>query len=517
MYKIGELSKLSKIPVKTLRYYDSEGLLCPDYIDPMTGYRYYNAKKLSDCYRIVALKELGFRLGEIKEVFSLPGDGFLRVIQAKQRELCELKQQTEYRLDVLASLNSMLKEDAVMFDVVVRKSDGIRLAYERLVAADWEECGRKLQELRGALPEEILGCRQVVIDYETEFVAENFDLGLGVEITGKLPKNCGLSEKILDFSCDTANLICEKEQYEDAMRVLGKYVLDHDYQIVGPTYRIMYPDGTVEVKLPVVKLGDFDLKYNEDLDVPFVNDEEAIGRWEILDVLPCQEMFMPGKTKSAVEKEFVKELYFLPGGERYWCFGWTKGMLLVELGYPHRKSINKYTIEKIGNETYMFIEWKDRKYFCGGKPEIWVFRKVDARAYSKQEIRIEDKIPELPADDHAVLGKWKVCDFVKEPDAFDPQNTCALIPYGGLYWREAEFLAGGAMANGFWNAQDGSISTDTSEIWRWVRGYVICNPRRTASQYVIREYGGEEYLLIQWKSGDYSFGKEKPGWYVFKR
>ena len=59
MYKIGELSKLSKIPVKTLRFYDNEGILPPDSIDPFTGYRYYNAAKLMDCYRIVALKELG--------------------------------------------------------------------------------------------------------------------------------------------------------------------------------------------------------------------------------------------------------------------------------------------------------------------------------------------------------------------------------------------------------------------------------------------------------------------------
>ncbi len=67
MYKIGELSKLSKIPVKTLRYYDREGILRPDYIDPSTNYRYYNAIRLSDCYRIVALKELGFRLSEIQK------------------------------------------------------------------------------------------------------------------------------------------------------------------------------------------------------------------------------------------------------------------------------------------------------------------------------------------------------------------------------------------------------------------------------------------------------------------
>lgn len=66
MYKIGELSKLCRIPVKTLRYYDSEGLLVPDNIDRFTGYRYYSAAKLAECNRIIALKELGFTLDEIR-------------------------------------------------------------------------------------------------------------------------------------------------------------------------------------------------------------------------------------------------------------------------------------------------------------------------------------------------------------------------------------------------------------------------------------------------------------------
>ena len=66
MYKIGELSRLCRIPIKTLRYYDSEGLPIPDEIDKFTGYRYYSAAKIAECNRIISLKELGFSLEEIK-------------------------------------------------------------------------------------------------------------------------------------------------------------------------------------------------------------------------------------------------------------------------------------------------------------------------------------------------------------------------------------------------------------------------------------------------------------------
>ena len=40
MLRIGEFSKLAKISIKTLRYYDKIGLLKPTMIDSATQYRY---------------------------------------------------------------------------------------------------------------------------------------------------------------------------------------------------------------------------------------------------------------------------------------------------------------------------------------------------------------------------------------------------------------------------------------------------------------------------------------------
>lgn len=42
MLKIGDFSKLSKISIRMLRYYDDLNLLKPDTVDPFTGYRYYS-------------------------------------------------------------------------------------------------------------------------------------------------------------------------------------------------------------------------------------------------------------------------------------------------------------------------------------------------------------------------------------------------------------------------------------------------------------------------------------------
>lgn len=46
MLKISEFARLTRIPVKTLRYYDDIHLLKPAQVDQFTGYRYYAVEQL---------------------------------------------------------------------------------------------------------------------------------------------------------------------------------------------------------------------------------------------------------------------------------------------------------------------------------------------------------------------------------------------------------------------------------------------------------------------------------------
>lgn len=66
--KIGEFSKLMQITVKTLRHYESKGLLMPDEVDEWTGYRYYTLDQMQRLNTIRNLQRLGFSLDDIKEL-----------------------------------------------------------------------------------------------------------------------------------------------------------------------------------------------------------------------------------------------------------------------------------------------------------------------------------------------------------------------------------------------------------------------------------------------------------------
>ena len=68
LYKIGMFAQMNRVTIKALRHYDDIGLLKPEYVDEINGYRYYTSAQLPQLHRILAMRELGFSLEEIKKV-----------------------------------------------------------------------------------------------------------------------------------------------------------------------------------------------------------------------------------------------------------------------------------------------------------------------------------------------------------------------------------------------------------------------------------------------------------------
>lgn len=86
--KIGEFSKLTGLPVKTIRYYSDMGLLIPDYEDGESNYRTYNENHIKQLNRIISLKGAGFMLKEIGKIMQqdIPDDEFIKMLEQKLQE-----------------------------------------------------------------------------------------------------------------------------------------------------------------------------------------------------------------------------------------------------------------------------------------------------------------------------------------------------------------------------------------------------------------------------------------------
>lgn len=115
MFRIGSFSQLTGVTVKTLRYYESVGLLQPAEVDRFTGYRSYTLAQMDRLNRIVALKELGLTLEEIKRVLDdhpEPAElrGMLRLKRAQVRQSIAAEQarleRIEARLRLIESVDA---------------------------------------------------------------------------------------------------------------------------------------------------------------------------------------------------------------------------------------------------------------------------------------------------------------------------------------------------------------------------------------------------------------------------
>ena len=70
MYKSGLFAQRAGVSKKALQIYMDKGILVPDHIDAETGYRYYSVAKLAKLDEIIKMRQIGFSLDEIKELFE---------------------------------------------------------------------------------------------------------------------------------------------------------------------------------------------------------------------------------------------------------------------------------------------------------------------------------------------------------------------------------------------------------------------------------------------------------------
>lgn len=89
MLKIGEFSKLTRVSVRMLHYYDDIGLLKPVQTDPFTGYRYYSVSQIPALQKIIMLRDLNFQIAEIGNALNHWSEDVL--MEELNRKILEMK------------------------------------------------------------------------------------------------------------------------------------------------------------------------------------------------------------------------------------------------------------------------------------------------------------------------------------------------------------------------------------------------------------------------------------------
>lgn len=109
LFSIGEVSKLFRISVSSLRHYEKIGLLSPAYISPDSGYRYYGAEQFEILNTIRYLRALDMPLPEIEDFLKNKDIDRIKeklrqqkqAVLKKQQALKRIEQKIDHRLNWL--------------------------------------------------------------------------------------------------------------------------------------------------------------------------------------------------------------------------------------------------------------------------------------------------------------------------------------------------------------------------------------------------------------------------------
>ena len=102
------MARLNHTTLATLRHYDKVGILSPVYVNPKTGYRYYDVQQCLVFHMIQHHKALNMSLKEIKEILRRNDYDFLEQIYKKKLdEVNQALAEFEFRKE---ELERMMKE-----------------------------------------------------------------------------------------------------------------------------------------------------------------------------------------------------------------------------------------------------------------------------------------------------------------------------------------------------------------------------------------------------------------------
>jgi effector-binding domain-containing protein len=255
--------------VVTLRYYDEMDLLKPVRVDDFTGYRYYSADQLPRLNRILALKDLGFSLEQIKLMLA---DGLaieqLRSMLTQQRSEVEkrLAGERERLVRIEARLRQIELEDQMPnYDVVVKTVPAMLVASCRTTIPTNDQVPAYLNPAYAKVYDYLRkeGIRDnglcLTVWHSPADVYENEDAEAIVPIDRSLP---GTNEvKVYELPSTQVAAAVHHGNFEDFTQghaALLEWIDANGYRIVGP-YREIYikhnksnlSDTITEIQFPV--------------------------------------------------------------------------------------------------------------------------------------------------------------------------------------------------------------------------------------------------------------------------
>lgn len=131
LLSIGELSKITGVHIKSLRYYDDLGILKPAYIDPDSKYRYYTFQQKATVEAIQFCVDMGVPLKQFNTYTNEQENIFYTDLIKQGTSIVEKK---------IIQMQERLKRLKIMQDNVTRAEESYQSVTPKIYTLDARDC-----------------------------------------------------------------------------------------------------------------------------------------------------------------------------------------------------------------------------------------------------------------------------------------------------------------------------------------------------------------------------------------
>lgn len=268
MLKIGDFSRLSRISIRMLRYYDDANLMKPVMVDEFTGYRYYSEHQLIEIGKINALKDMGFGVAAISEILKAENNAseLDQIFKVHKAQLLEESDTLNQRIRLLeTAIERLRKGKSMKYDCVIKDLPDKFVASVRQIIPKYEEEGKLWHIMfseTAALGMVPCGPAMAIL-HDKEYKENDVDVEVQLEVKGTYQDT-----ENVKFKKETAVRVVSStfhgsySQFTDVYSNLAAWVAENGYEFMGPMMDIYHvspnetrnPDEFVtEVCCPVKK------------------------------------------------------------------------------------------------------------------------------------------------------------------------------------------------------------------------------------------------------------------------
>lgn len=250
MFKIGEFSRLTKVSVRMLRYYDGIGLFKPEVVDQFTGYRLYSASQIPELQKIILLRDMGFHVTEIASMLaSWEPMAVTEALEAKRQEVLEAIGRELQRVNKIDTAIRDFQHDQieVHYNIIVKEVPSYQILSLRERIPDYFCEGRLWERLYAFVEakriELLPGINNLAIFHEEGGMDGGVEVEAGVLVRRPGQDEGGFTYRETEAVADMACIMVygPYENIGPAYRSFAYWLEGHQhYEMAGPTRQICH-------------------------------------------------------------------------------------------------------------------------------------------------------------------------------------------------------------------------------------------------------------------------------------